>query len=152
MIFNTRTLAAFMLLLIAALSSLATNAQQAAQNPRIALVIGNATYRDQALATTANDAGLIAETLQAAGFDVVGARDLDGQSLRTALRDFLDKAAAAGPDMQAFVYFAGRGVQYAGDNYVVPIDATLRRDADVPIEAIRVGDFVHALATLPGRA
>ena len=96
---------------------LAGSAQQAAQNPRIALVIGNATYRDAALATSANDAGLVAQTLQAAGFDVVGARDLDGQSLRTALRDFLDKASAAGPDMQAFVYLAGRGVQYDGDNY-----------------------------------
>src|SRR5271157_5251672 len=127
-------------------------AQNAPSNPRVALVVGEETYRDQALATTANDAGLVAQTLQAAGFDVVGARDLDGQSLRAALRDFLDKAAAAGPDLQAFVYLAGRGVQYAGDNYVVPIDATLRRDADVPIEAIRVGDFVHALATLPGRA
>ena len=127
-------------------------AQQPAANPRIALVVGEQTYRDQALATTANDAGLVAQTLQSAGFDVVGARDLDGQSLRTALKDFLDKAAAAGPDMQAFVYFSGRGVQYGGDNYLVPIDATLRRDADVPIEAIRVGDFIHALATLPGRA
>src|SRR5271166_60446 len=145
-------LLAALLFVSIALTPFATNAQQAAQNPRIALVIGNATYRDQALATPANDAGLMAQTLQAAGFDVVGARDLDGPSLRAALRDFLDKAAAAGPDMQAFVYFAGRGVQYAGDNYVVPIDATLRRDADVPIEAIRVGDFVHALATLPGRA
>ena len=108
MIANTRMLAAFVLLLATALASLAASAQQAAQNPRIALVIGNATYRDEALATTANDAGLIAQTLQAAGFDVVGARDLDGQSLRTAFRDFLDKASAAGPDMQAFVYLAGR--------------------------------------------
>jgi hypothetical protein len=41
--------------------TLAASAQQAAQNPRIALVIGNATYRDAALATTANDAGLIAQ-------------------------------------------------------------------------------------------
>jgi uncharacterized caspase-like protein len=124
---------------------------QAAANPRIALVIGNATYRDQALATTANDAGLVAQTLQAAGFDVVGARDLDGQSLRTAFRDFLDKAAAVGPDMQAFVYLAGRGVQYNGDNYFVPVDAEIRRDADVPLQAVRIADFVHALATTPGR-
>ena len=122
------------------------------RNPRIALVVGNQTYRDQALATTANDAGLVAQTLQAAGFDVVGARDLDGQSLRTAMRDFLQKAAAAGPEMQAFVYFAGRGIQYNGDNYFVPVDAEIRRDADAPIEAVRVSDFVHALATLPGRA
>ena len=123
-----------------------------AQNPRIALVIGNATYRDAALATTANDAGLVAQTLQAAGFDVVGARDLDGQSLRTAFRDFLDKASAAGPDMQAFVYLAGRGVQYDGDNYFVPVDAQINRDADVPIDALRISDFAHALAQTPGKA
>src|SRR5580692_869820 len=147
-----RTLAALVALLAAALLSLAGSAQQAAQNPRIALVIGNATYRDAALATTANDAGLIAQTLQAAGFDVVGARDLDGQSLRTAFRDFLDKASASGPDMQAFVYLAGRGVQYDGDNYFVPVDAQINRDADVPIEAVRIADFSHALAATPGRA
>src|SRR5271157_3201454 len=152
MIANTRMLAAFVLLLATALLSLAASAQQAAQNPRIALVIGNATYRDAALATTANDAGLIAQTLQAAGFDVVGARDLDGQSLRTAFRDFLDKASAAGPDMQAFVYLAGRGVQYNGDNYFVPVDAQINRDADVPIDALRISDFAHALAQTPGKA
>ena len=152
MIANTRILAVFVLLLATALLSLAASAQQTAQNPRIALVIGNATYRDAALATTANDAGLIAQTLQAAGFDVVGARDLDAQSLRTAFRDFLDKASAAGPDMQAFVYLAGRGLQYDGDNYFVPVDAQINRDADVPIDALRISDFAHALAQTPGRA
>jgi uncharacterized caspase-like protein len=145
-------LATLVTLLATALLSLAGSAQQAAQNPRVALVIGNATYRDAALATTANDAGLIAQTLQAAGFDVVGARDLDGQSLRTAFRDFLDKASAAGPDMQAFVYLAGRGVQYDGDNYFVPVDAQINRDADVPIDAVRISDFAHALAQTPGKA
>jgi uncharacterized caspase-like protein len=144
-------LAALVALLATALLSLAGSGQQAAQNPRVALVIGNATYRDAALATTANDAGLIAQTLQAAGFDVVGARDLDGQSLRTAFRDFLDKASAAGPDMQAFVYLAGRGVQYDGDNYFVPVDAQINRDADVPIDALRISDFAHALAQTPGK-
>src|SRR6185437_3250464 len=147
-----RTLAALVALLATALLSFAGSAQQAAQNPRIALVIGNATYRDAALATSANDAGLVTQTLQAAGFDVVGARDLDGQSLRTAFRDFLDKASAAGPDMQAFVYLAGRGVQYNGDNYFVPVDAQINRDADVPIDALRISDFAHALAQTPGKA
>jgi uncharacterized caspase-like protein len=152
MIATMRILAAFVLLLATPLMSSAASAQQAVQTPRIALVIGNATYRDAALATTANDAGLIAQTLQAAGFDVVGARDLDGQSLRTAFRDFLDKASAAGPDMQAFVYLAGRGVQYNGDNYFVPVDGQINRDADVPIDALRISDFAHALAQMPGKA
>src|ERR1700693_4043376 len=75
------------------------------QEKRIALVIGNAGYQAGALATPANDAGLIAQTLQAAGFDVVGARDLDDDSLRHAFRDFVDKASASGPNTVAFVYF-----------------------------------------------
>ena len=143
---------ATLLIIATGLLARAAEAQQPAANPRIALVVGNATYRDAALATPANDAGLVAQTLQSAGFDVVGARDLDGQSLRTALRDFLQKAAAGGPDMQAFVYLAGRAIQYNGDNYFVPVDAQINRDADVPIEAIRIADFSHALAATPGRA
>ena len=122
------------------------------QNPRIALVIGEESYPDQTLATSANDAGLVAQVLQAAGFDVVGARDLDEKSIRTALRDFLTRADAAGPNMQAFIYLAGRAVQYEGDNYFVPVDAQIAHGADVPIEAVRLTDFTHALASAPGLA
>ena len=63
---------------------------------RIALVVGNASYPAGAINSAANDAGLIAETLEAAGFEVTGARDLDQDALRGALRDFLDKAADLG--------------------------------------------------------
>jgi uncharacterized caspase-like protein len=122
------------------------------QNPRIALVIGEESYPDQTLATSANDAGLVAQVLQAAGFDVVGARDLDEKSIRTSLRDFLTRASAAGPNMQAFIYLAGRAVQYEGDNYFVPVDAQIARGADVPVEAVRLTDFTHALASAPGLA
>src|SRR5207253_2554802 len=92
--------AAFMLL--AALPALAVRAEAAER--RIALVIGNANYQTGALPTPANDAGLVAQTLQAAGFDVSGARDLDQESLRRAFRDFIDKAAAAGPATVAYLY------------------------------------------------
>jgi hypothetical protein len=44
----------FILHIIETLAAPAAQAQQATFNPRIALVIGNATYRDAALATTAN--------------------------------------------------------------------------------------------------
>ncbi len=138
------------LLVLAGATTLAS--AQTAQNPRIALVIGESAYPDSALATPANDAALVAQTLQAAGFDVVGARDLDEKSVRGALRDFLAKAAAIGPSMQAFVYLAGRGVQYEGDNFFVPVDAQIARDSDVPIEAVRIADFIHALAAEPGQA
>src|SRR6516162_8246622 len=112
------------------------DAQQ--QEKRIALVIGNAAYQAEALPTAANDAGLIAQSLQAAGFDVLGARDLDQDTLRRTFNDFLDKAATSGPDTVAFVYLSGYGVQLEGENYFVPIDAKITRDAEVPIEAIRI--------------
>src|SRR6516162_1784952 len=99
---------------------------------RIALVVGNSGYQTGPLKTAANDAGLIAQTLQAAGFDVVGARDLDEDSLRSAFRDFVEKASGSGPDTVAFVYFSGYGLQLEGENYLVPIDASISRDSDVP--------------------
>jgi uncharacterized caspase-like protein len=119
---------------------------------RLALVVGNSGYQVGALATPANDAGLVAQTLQAAGFDVVGARDLDQDSLRRAFRDFLDKATAAGPDTVAFTYVSGYGVQLEGQNYFVPVDAKIARDADVAAEAIRLSDYIRPLAALKLKA
>jgi uncharacterized caspase-like protein len=119
---------------------------------RVALVIGNAGYQAGALATSANDAGLIAQTLQAAGFDVIGARDLDQDSLRRAFRDFLDKTTAAGPDTAAFIYLSGYAVQLEGENYFAPIDAKIARDSDVAAEALRLSDYLKPLAALKLKA
>ena len=120
-----------------------------APSSRIALVIGNGAYKSEPSATAANDAGLVAQTLTAAGFDVTGARDLDSDSVRRAFRDFLERASQLGPNGLAFVYLSGLAVQFEGDNYYVPIDATLARDTDVPIQAIRLSDLTRALAGIP---
>jgi Caspase domain len=119
---------------------------------RIALVVGNAAYQEAPLKNTANDAGLIAQTLQAAGFDVVGARDLDQDTLRRSFRDFLEKAAGSGTDTVAFIYFAGYGLQLEGENYLVPIDARIARDTDVAVSAVRVSDYLRPLAALKQKA
>src|SRR2546425_9614573 len=119
---------------------------------RVAFVIGNAAYPSGTLATAANDAGLIAQTLQAAGFDVVGARDLDQDSLRRAFRDFVEKVQGAGPDTVAFIYLSGYGLQLEGENYFVPIDAKIARDSDVAAEALRMSDYIRPLAALKLKA
>ncbi|MDX8516908.1 caspase family protein [Mesorhizobium dulcispinae] len=121
----------------------------AQEQKRLAFVIGNGAYQSGELATAANDAGLIGQTLQAAGFDVVGARDVDQESLRGAFRDFLAKVSAAGPDAVVFVYLAGHGAQFEGENYFLPVDANIASPADVPIQAIRVSDLTRPLAALP---
>jgi uncharacterized caspase-like protein len=119
---------------------------------RIALVVGNAGYQAGSLNTPANDAGLIAQTLQAAGFDVVGARDLDQDSMRHAFRDFLEKATGAGADTVAFVYVSGYGLQLEGENYFVPVDGRIARDSDIPAEALRISDYTRPLAALKLKA
>jgi len=118
---------------------------------RFALVVGNDEYKGAKLATPANDAGLIADALQTAGFTVTGARNLDQATLRESLREFLGQVAAAGPDAVALVYLSGIGLQFAGDNYFVPVDADIQRDVDVPLQAVRLSDFAQPLAALPGR-
>lgn len=126
------------------------SAQQ--QEKRIALVVGNGAYARSPLATAANDAGLIAQTLQAAGFDVVGARDLDGDTLRKSLRDFMQKAETSGPDTVAMVYLAGYGMQLAGENYFVPVDSAIGRETDIPTEGLRIADYVRRLGSLQLKA
>jgi uncharacterized caspase-like protein len=131
-----------------ALFAVAFAPSASAAEKRMALVIGNGAYPTGALATPANDAGLIAQTLQAAGFDVVGARDLDEDSLRHAFRDFVDNVSRAGPETVVAVYFAGYGLQLEGENYLVPVDANIGRDSDVPVRALRLSDYTRALAAL----
>jgi uncharacterized caspase-like protein len=127
-------------------------ARAQAPEPRIALVLGNSDYRAGPLATSVNDAGLIAETLRNAGFDVTGAANLDQDQTRRAFREFLEKASAAGPQAVIFVYLAGRGLQFEGENYFVPVDATIPRDSDVPAQAVRISDLTRPLAGSPAKA
>src|SRR4030088_1789733 len=150
----TRTFSIFSLWLVlfSGIPGILSSASAQQQEKRIALVVGNGAYAKSPLATAANDAGLIAQTLQAAGFDVVGARDLDGDTLRRSFRDFIQKAQASGLDTVAMVYLAGYGMQLAGENYFIPVDAPIGRDTDVPTEGLRIGDYLRQLASLPLKA
>src|SRR5260370_112635 len=147
----TRTFSIFSLSLVlfCALPGILNCAAAQQQEKRIALVVGNGAYAKSPLATAANDAGLIAQTLQAAGFDVVGARDLDGDTLRKSFRDFIQKAETSGPGTVAMVYLARYGGQLAGENYFIPVDSSISRDVDIPIDGMRISDYLRQLASLP---
>jgi len=121
----TKVLSIFSLctILFSGLPGVLSSATAQQQEKRIALVVGDGAYAKSPLATAANDARLIAQPLQAAGFDVVGARDLDGETLRRSFRDFIQKAQASGPGTVAMVYLAGYGMQLAGENYFIPVDS-----------------------------
>ncbi len=123
-----------------------------APEARLALVIGEANYKVAPLATPLNDAGLVAASLKEAGFAVTEGADLDGASLRKALHDFVLRAQAAGPNGVLFVYLSGRGLQFAGQNYFVPVDARVEREADIPVATVRLADYLDRLTALPAKA
>jgi uncharacterized caspase-like protein len=135
---------------LAILACIAVPERGAAAVPekRFALVIGNAAYKAQPLITAVNDAALISQTLQLAGFDVIGGRDLDQNQLHEAVRAFTNKVANVGADAVAFVYFAGYGGQLAGDNYLIPVGAEISELADLPARALSLAELMHALSAL----
>ncbi|MEW6639864.1 MAG: caspase family protein, partial [Pseudomonadota bacterium] len=149
---RTLSIVSACLLVVLASTGLSQTASAQQQEKRIALVVGDGAYAKSPLATAANDAGLIAQTLQAAGFDVVGARDLDGDTLRKSFRDFVQKAESSGPGTVAMIYLSGYGVQLAGENYFIPVDSNVARDTDIPTEGLRISDYVRQLAALPLKA
>jgi uncharacterized caspase-like protein len=102
---------------------------------RVALVIGNSTYRKvPRLSNPANDARAVGEIFRAAGFDLVDIRyDLDAQGFRRAIRDFSLVVQDADA---AVVFYAGHGIELGGNNYLLPIDAKLAWDVDVEDETV----------------
>src|SRR5262245_32582059 len=87
---------------------------------RVALVIGNASYRyAPALANPKNDASDVAAALSRFGFQVIAGLDLDKTALERKVREF--SVALQGAAVGVFFY-AGHGLQVSGQNYIVPID------------------------------
>ena len=119
---------------------------------RIALVIGNSAYENVTpLPNPANDAKAIGQFLNSAGFEVIQATDLDHDEMIQVLQDFSAKISARGPNTVAFVYYAGHGLQIAGDNYLVPVDAKISSETDVPNAAVRLVDVMATLQAVPSR-
>jgi len=119
---------------------------------RMALVIGNSHYRSvSALPNPANDAKAVGELLTSAGFQIIPAADLSLAEMRIAIREFISLVSDKGSDTVALVFFAGHGLQVDGENYLVPVDANIKRESDVPIEALRLGDVMNALSGAPAR-
>jgi hypothetical protein len=119
---------------------------------RVALVIGQSNYRTVvALPNPANDAKAMAQLLGDAGFEVTSAADLSQKELREEVGDFAAKVAAKGPDTVALVFYAGHGLQIDGENFLVPVDVDPKREADIPLQAIRLNDVLNTLTSVPSK-
>src|ERR1700754_179311 len=125
----------------------------AAAEARLALVIGQSAYRTvPELPNAANDAKGMTELLGNAGFTVTTAANLGQNEMRAAISDFAGKVGASGADTVALVFYAGHGLQIDGENYLVPVDLDPKREADIPLQGVRLNDLLNTLGALPTRA
>ena len=123
-----------------------------AAEQRVALVIGNSNYQNVTqLSNPVNDARSIAKLLNAAGFEVISATDLNHNEMIQAVQEFSGRIAGLGPNTVAMVYYAGHGVQLAGENYLVPIDARISSEPDLINGSVRLVDVMATLETIPSR-
>jgi hypothetical protein len=141
---------ALLKLMIPAAVLLGTHAASA--ESRLALVIGQSAYRSvPALPNPANDAKAVTQMLTDSGFEVSTAADLSQGQMREAVSDFAGKVAAKGADTVALVFYAGHGLQIDGENFLVPIDIDPKREADIPIQAVRLNDILNTLTSVPSK-
>jgi hypothetical protein len=119
-------------------------AMSAQAETRTALVIGNSKYASAPLANPIRDATAVAAALKEAGFEVILRADADKATLAGAVEEFRETLAAR--QGVALFYFAGHGVQIGGENYLIPIDARLRSEADIKTGALRAAEVTEAMS------
>jgi uncharacterized caspase-like protein len=115
-----------------------------ATGKRIALVIGNSAYAAVSpLANPKNDADLMAKTLQSVGFEVTKITDADQRAMKQAMLDF-GRKLHGGVDASLF-YYSGHGVQAKGENYLIPVDASIKDEGELDLQAIDVNAFLQVM-------
>jgi hypothetical protein len=106
-----------------------SQAAGAATDARVALVIGNATYKSSPLKNPVNDARAIGRALQELGFEVMLKENLSQQALMASLREFGNRLKQTGG--VGLFYYAGHGMQVKGANYLIPVDADIASEDEV---------------------
>ena len=130
---------------LVAAAALALAAGPAAAKPvRVALVIGNAAYKDAPLANPLNDAADIARALEAAGFTVVRRDNASLKEMHLALREFGDKLTR---EATGLFYYAGHGMQVRGRNFLLPVDAEIAREDEVVFSALDLNAVLEKMDT-----
>ena len=117
---------------------------QAQTEPRTALVIGNSNYAQSPLVNPVNDARDMADALRSAGFEVILKTDANQQGMRDGIRQFGDALRNKGG--AGLFFFAGHGVQAAGENYIVPVGEAIGGERDLQGRAVTAAEAVDAMA------
>ncbi|MEM7438927.1 MAG: caspase family protein [Pseudomonadota bacterium] len=114
-----------------------------AEERRAALVIGVADYTTATdLKNTVNDSNLMGNTLEKLDFEVTRLQNPTLAELRAALDKFAFEAETA--DV-ALVYFAGHGIEFGGQNLLLPADVAPKNRSEVAQQSVSLDDVLAAV-------
>jgi uncharacterized caspase-like protein len=116
---------------------------------RVALVIGNASYKDAPLANPVHDARAVAKALNGLGFKVSLRVNLTQTQLRRAIREFGDELHAT--QGVGLFYFAGHGVQISNRNFLIPVGSDIQREYEVEEQAVDAGTVMSMMQSARAR-
>ncbi|MEO8557162.1 MAG: caspase family protein [Actinomycetota bacterium] len=112
--------------------------------PKVALVLGNGSYKGiGGLRNPVNDANAIAEVLKDFGFDVTMKLDAGRVEMESAIDAYalgLKQRKAVG-----LFYYAGHGLQLSWTNFLVPVDAAIRRAEDVQAGCVDLSRLINGV-------
>jgi uncharacterized caspase-like protein len=115
----------------------------AADDARVALIIGNAAYKvAPQLTNSVFDAKAVAASFKELGFKVFEGYDLSADQMRSVVSQF---SAALSGSGGAVVYYAGHGVSFDGENYLLPVDINLKTPTDLDLNAISVTQLLRQM-------
>ncbi len=113
---------------------------------RVALVIANSTYSHAGvLANAINDGKLMAAALKSRQFEVFEQYDGGQKQMKRSLQAFSAAIQDDPKNTVALIYYAGHGIQYKGENYLIPVDAEVAREGDIDINSIGVSSVMSML-------
>jgi uncharacterized caspase-like protein len=113
----------------------------------VALVIGNATYKINPLKNPVNDSTDMARSLRSVGFDVIEANNTTLAQMREVTRRFADKLSNSDVGL---VYYSGHGVEVKGKNYLIPVNADIKREYEVVDQAFDASQFLEMMDNIRG--
>jgi len=111
---------------------------------RIALVIGNGHYpdADAPMTQSINDARALSAALRHDGFDVDVVEDATYDDMSRAVERLKSRVR---PDSVVMLFFGGYGIQAGRESFMIPVDATIWKEADVRREGISVESVLDAI-------
>ena len=118
-------------------------ASAAAGEHRLALVIGNSNYKVGHLPNSLNDAQSVAAMLKSLGWQVIEREDVGREEMVKTAEEFGNQLASGGG--VGLFYYAGHGIQSGNVNYLIPVDADIQDEDELPAHAYDSSDILHRM-------